>query len=530
MVLKTVFFLLCLLFSCSVFAFQSVVILPFSNESKTQQIYWLGEGFAESLSEEMLLKNAYILQRPERKAAFDALRLPYVGHVSRATMLKIGQNLGADYVVFGSYNLEQKNLKVEARVIRTSSSKLSTPIQAAGSLDQLYHVQTALKKGLKTYFSGEKLEASENKLEVSSVPLHAYELYIKGLLEASEAEKVKFFQRAIESHPGYSQASYRLGLALFRLGRHKESNDALSKVKGDGALRLRIDFLSGLNSYFLRDPGGAVKKWFDLSQKTPTAEIYNNIGISLVSKNELEDAVWYLSKAVELDPENPDFRSNLAISHYQKGINENAARYFREAIELRPGDYQALYWLAKTLERKGAPESKQLLALFQERVPGDQKGKFPGQSPDIKHSLRPSLSYLAKEERDYAALSRNKYTKQRNQYLKTYQDSARKQLENNPAAAILDIQKGITFSPFDWYLHYLWGRALVLQNNRPAAVPHLEFSLWCTDNIDSHILLAELYRDSEQYPAAKKHVQQILALDPKHKKAIEIWSKIHNKN
>ena len=528
--MKRILFFLFILISFPVFAFQSVVILPFSNESKTQQIYWLGEGFAESLSEEMLLKNAYVLQRPERKAAFDALRLPYVGHVSRATMLKIGENLGANYIVFGSFKLEQKNLKVEARVIRTSSSKLSSPIQAVGSLEQLYYVQTALKKGLKDYFSAEKLEASENKPEVSSVPLHAYELYIKGLLEASDSEKGKFFQRAVETHPGYSQAIYRLGLAQFRLGRHKESNDALSKIKGDGVFRVRIDFLSGLNSYFLKDPGGAVKKWFDLSQKTPTAEIYNNIGVSLVAKNELEDAVWYLSKAVELDPENPDFRFNLAISHFQKGVNEDAARHFREAIELRPADYQALYWLAKTLERQGVPESKQLFVLFQERVPGDQKGKFPGQSADIKQQLRPAISYLAKEERDYGTLARAKYVKQRNEYVKTYQASARKQLEDNPAAAIGESKKGITFSPFDWYFYYLWGRALVIQDNRAAAVPQLQFSLWCTNNIDSHVLLAELYRDSEQYPAAKKHVQQILALDPKHKKAIEIWSKIHNKN
>ncbi|MCI0604312.1 tetratricopeptide repeat protein [bacterium] len=528
--MKSILLLLFVFISVPVFAFQSIVILPFSNESKTQQIYWLGEGFAESLSEEMLLKNAYVLQRPERKAAFDELRLPYVGHVSRATMLKIGRNLGADYIVFGTYNLEQKNLKVEARVIRTSSSKLSTPIQAAGSLDQLYHVQTALKKGLKGYFSAEKLEASESRADVSSVPLHAYELYIKGLLEASDSEKVKFFQRAIEAHPGYSQAIYRLGLALFRLGRFKESNEALAKIQGDGVFRVRVDFLSGLNFYLLRDPGGAVQKWFDLSKKTPTSEIYNNIGISLVAKNELEDAAWYLSKAVELDPEEPDFRFNLAISKFQKEVNEDAARHFRESVELRPTDYQALYWLAKTLERQRAPESKQLMVLFQERLPGEQKGKFPAQFPDIRQLLRPSLSYLAKEEKDYALLTRTKLIKQRNEYVKTYQDSARKQLEGNPAAAILEIKKGITFSPFDWYFYYLWGRALVIQDNRPEAVPQLQFSLWCTNNIDSHILLAELYRDSEQYPAAKKHVQQILALDPKHKKAIEIWSKIHNKN
>jgi TolB-like protein len=160
------------------FAAQSVVILPFNNESKTQHVYWLGEGFAESLTEEMLFKNVYVIQRPERRAAYDTLKLPYVGHLSRATMLKIGSNLGVDYIVFGEYSLDQNNLKVEAQVIQTSNSRLSTPISATATLDQLYVVQDRLKSGLKQYFAKQKLELTEGKPQGPSVPLHAYEQYI----------------------------------------------------------------------------------------------------------------------------------------------------------------------------------------------------------------------------------------------------------------------------------------------------------------------------------------------------------------
>ena len=521
--------ILFLFFSCPLFASQSIVVLPFNNESKTQQVYWLGEGFAESLSEEILLKDVYVIQRPERKSSYDALKLPYVGNLSRATMLKLGQNLDASYIVFGKYIVDQKNLKVEAQVIQTSSSKLSSPIQASGSLDQLYIVQAQLKAGLRNYFATQKLQMDEGKPQGPSVPLHAYELYIKGLLEPADQQKTAFFERAIQAHPNYSQASYRLGLALFRSGKHRESNQALQRIGGNGIFLSRVNFLMGLNSYMLQDMSAARKKWQALAESNPTAEVYNNIGVSLVAIQDLDNATSYLTRAVEMDRENPDFRFNLGIAHFEKNQNAEATRFIREAIDLRPSDYQAFYWLGKTLERSGAQESKQIMTYFAERLPSDQKGKFPEQYPDIKQSLRASMTYYSPEEKKYAMEIRSLAYKQRTDYVKTYQGSARKNLEEHPDRAILDIKKGITSAPFDWYLHYMWGQALIQQKDIAAAIPNLKFSLWCLENIDSHVLLAEIYRDGGQFAEAKKHVQYILALDPKHKKAIEIWGKIHNK-
>jgi len=84
----------------------------------------------------------------------------------------------------------------------------------------------------------------------------------------------------------------------------------------------------------------------------------------------------------------------------------------------------------------------------------------------------------------------------------------------------------LTLAPFDSYLNYLWGTALLKQGNRTAAIPQLKFSLWCTDNIDSHLQLAQIYTDNQQLAEARVHIQQILTLDPKNKKALDMMEKI----
>jgi len=523
------FFLMVL--ALPLFAFQSVVILPFSNQSNEQQLYWLGEGFAESLSEEMFLKDAHLLQRPERKAVYEELRIPYTGDLSRATMLKLGKKLNANYLVFGSYNLKDKQLSVEARVIRISSSKLSGPIRASGPLDHLYDVQTGIREGLKQYFVSEKIHPAEQQTFANqSVPLHAYEQYIKGLLETTDSERIKFFQRAIDTVPGYTQALYRMGVALERLQRHKESNEFLQRTAFPGPLQSKVDFLSGLNLYSLKDYEGAYQKWLALSKTNPDAEVFNNIGIALMRKNDFQAAPWYLNQAVELDPKNENYHFNLAASYLQEKNDVNAIFHFREAIEYSPSDYQAFYFLAKLLERQQGSAYTQLQEYFQETLPTEQKGKFPEQYTSFVQLLRPAPAFLTREEKQYSELARDQVLKQWSNYVETYQRNAQRYLkEESPEKATFEIRKGISLAPLDWYLHYLWGLALQQEKKKPSAIQRFEFSIWCLDNVESHLELADLYRESERYADAKVHIQQTLALDPKNKKALDLWNKIWNK-
>ena len=517
-------------------AFQSIVILPFSNRSEKEQVYWLGEGFAESLSEELLLHDALVLQRRQRIAAYEDLHLPYTGELSRATMLKIADKLAADYVIFGSFNLKDTNLEVELKVVRTTNSELSPPIQATGSLDRLYQVQLALRDGLVKYFNSRKVLAeSVTAFPDQSVPLHAYELYIKGLLENSNAEKLKFFQQAVEANHGYPQATYRLGLSLSGMGRYRESTEALKEATFEGLYKDRANFLIGMNDYFSGDFEGAYQVWLELSKTQPTAEIYNNIGLALMKKSDLQGAGWYLSKAVEQSPLEPDYHFNLACSYVQRGYDKQAVQQYRDAVNGRPTDYHALYLISKLLERDTDPTLKDLVSkrvseIFQETVPADQKDKFPDQYNSVGQLLRPAAQFLSQEERDYANVSLQRAGKERADIVKAYENRAAGYVDkDDPASAIQELKKGASLNPFGWHLHHLWGRSLLLQKNDAAAIGALEFSIWCLDNIDSHLVLADMYKQAERYADSKVQIQRSLALDPQNKKALEIWSKISDK-
>lgn len=529
--MRFLFWLIFILNTSAAFSFQSIVVLPFSNQTQKQQLYWMGEGFAESLSEEMLLQDGYLIDRSERKKAYDDLHLPYIGDLSRATMLKIGEKLSADFLIFGSYSLTETTLDVRARVIKLSSSGLSAEIQASGPLDNLHAIQASLRNSLAKYFEEEKMPAPADKtFEAKAVPLPAYEWYIKGLLEASDADRLKFFQKAIEGNPGYQQAVYRLGLTLARLQRYKESSDALNKGSFSGLLQQKVKFLVGANFYQLQNFEAAYQTWMDLYQNQKTAEIYNNIGIAALKKGDNTGSGWYLSKAIELDSQNPDFHFNLAGSYVVRSYDKQAQAQYREAIVDKPYDYQSIYLLAKLVEREGNSITKRIQQSFQDALPADQKGKFPEGYTSVVQLLRPAPLLLSNEESQYARIARQKESEQRSNYVKSYQGNARKYLEEESAEkALLEIRKGLGLNPLDWYLHFLWGQALWQQNDQESAIQELNYSIWCQNNVESHLQLAEIYRHNSNYADAKVQVQRTLALEPGNKKALEIWNKIWDK-
>jgi tetratricopeptide (TPR) repeat protein len=527
----------CLFVVLPLHAFQSIVVLPFNNETQKDELYWLGEAFSESLSEDLLIQDAYVIQRPERLAAYDVLHLPYSSDLSRATMLKIGEKLSADYLIFGSYSLKDTRLTVQAKVVKVSSARLSNEIQAWGPLNNLYQIHAALAGELKKYFTSERLKPIGPAVSGSgvppgtpSVPLHAYELYIKGLLETHDNEKIQFFQRALEVLPSYTQAAYRLGQALNRMQRYKESNDALRKIQMSTPLRPRVDFLIGLNLFELHDFDAAYQQWYELSKTQPTAEVYNNIGVALLRKSDLQNSGWYLNQAVTLDPTSEDYRFNLAASYGARGYGVQATEQYRESLRFHPNDYQSLYFIAKLLQQQGSAISKNVMLSFQDALPGDVKGKFPEQYSSAIQLLRVAQADFSTEEKQYAILGRNKDLQQRTRYVKTYQSNARRYLEEgHPDQAITEIRKGMTFAPLDWYLHYLWGMALSHQSDMADAVAQLQYSLWCADTADTHLLLAEIYSDSQLFADAKLQIQKCLALDPKNKRALDLWGKIGNR-
>jgi tetratricopeptide (TPR) repeat protein len=71
---------------------------------------------------------------------------------------------------------------------------------------------------------------------------------------------------------------------------------------------------------------------------------------------DLPDATDYLSKAVELEPENADAWRELGDAYLNEHRLKEATNAFRQAVELRPNDVGSLVQLAHTAYAAGDPE------------------------------------------------------------------------------------------------------------------------------------------------------------------------------
>lgn len=83
------------------------------------------------------------------------------------------------------------------------------------------------------------------------------------------------------------------------------------------------------------------------------AESYSNAGQVLVRLGRTTEAMPYLLKAVDLDPNRWAYRFNLARAHGLLGQWEQAVQNYSEADRLFPGDYATLFNLGQALHRAG---------------------------------------------------------------------------------------------------------------------------------------------------------------------------------
>ena len=82
---------------------ERILVIPFENPAREARIYWLGEASAVLLADDLnaLGKRAYT--REERLDAFQRLQVPPVASLSHATVIRLGQVVGATHVVIGSF-------------------------------------------------------------------------------------------------------------------------------------------------------------------------------------------------------------------------------------------------------------------------------------------------------------------------------------------------------------------------------------------------------------------------------------------
>lgn len=338
------------------------LVLPFFNLSKNSNLNWIGESLAESLQEALASEGLMALDRDERVEAYRRLAIRPYAFLTKATVVKLGEAVDAEHVVFGEFDLKpvpdsalksRGSLQITARLLDLKGMKQGPEFREVGSLEDLAALQGHLAWQTLQFVehNGAPSEAAFRQRH-PAVRLDAIENYVRGLLAANADEQHRFFTQAARLDAHYSQPCFQLGRLLWKKKEHKSAAEWFQKVGPADVHYHEANFFLGLCRYYTGDFSGAQAAFQLVARIVPLSEVYNNLGAA-ESRAGLPEALENFRKAQEGDTSDPAYQFNVGYALWKQGKFQAAASNFRAVLDQAPDDAQASLLLARSLQQSG---------------------------------------------------------------------------------------------------------------------------------------------------------------------------------
>jgi tetratricopeptide (TPR) repeat protein len=338
------------------------LILPFFNLSKNTNLNWVGESFAESVREALSSEGLTALDRDDRVDAFHRFSLrPYV-LLTRASVLKIGEELDAEQVLTGQFDLKpvpdsavksRGSLQITARLLDLKHYKNGPEFRDVGALEDLAALQEHLAWQVLHFVEPQGLTEDEFKSRHPAVRVDAIESYIRGLLASNTDEKHRLYTQAVRLDSHYSQPCFQVGRLFWKKKEYKSAAEWFQKVAASDAHYNASNFFLGLSRYYSGDYAGAQAAFQLVAKVAPLNEVYNNLGAA-ESRLNMTDALANFQKALEGDQSDPAYQFNVGYALWRSGNFQAAAQSFRAVLDRNPNDAQASVLLERSEKASGA--------------------------------------------------------------------------------------------------------------------------------------------------------------------------------
>jgi len=340
------------------------LVLPFFNVSKDPNLNWLGESLAESVREALSSEGLITLDRDERVEAYNRLSLRPYSLLTKASVIKIGQELDAELVVFGQYDVKpvpdssshtRGSLQITARVLDLKHIRQGPEFREVGALEDLAGLQSHLAWQTLHYLKPSSAPSeAEFEQRHPSVRLDAVENYTRGLLAASADDKHRFFTQAAHLDAHYSLPDFQLGRLLWSKKEYASAADWFQKVPPGDAHYHEANFFLGLCRYNMGDFAGAQAAFQIVARVVPLSEVYNNLGAADLRANAVPAAVENFRKALEGDSTDPIYQFNLGYALWRAGNFMAAAESLRSVLDHDPDDAVTALLLDRCNKRSGS--------------------------------------------------------------------------------------------------------------------------------------------------------------------------------
>src|SRR5205809_2156896 len=330
-----------------------ILVMPFENVTRNSRIFWLSEAAALVLADDLNALGADAITRDERRHAFERLQVPPAAALTDATVIRIGQLVGAAQVIVGSLELDNEILTVRARTIALEAGRVQTSAVERGAIGDLFSIFDRLARRIAPGAPKTTDEAARQH-----PPLPVFEDYIKGLLADTPATAIGYLTAALKRQPTFDRARLALWDVYEEQGDHEHALEAVRPVAPNSPLARRAQFLAALSQLNAKHYEEAFTSFKALADARPTATVLNDLGVVQLRRGVVTpqsgQATYYFSKAAELDAEDSDYFFNLGYAYWIARDPQAAIYWLREAVRRNPADGDAHFVLAAALASSGS--------------------------------------------------------------------------------------------------------------------------------------------------------------------------------
>ncbi|OFW05947.1 MAG: hypothetical protein A3I61_06630 [Acidobacteria bacterium RIFCSPLOWO2_02_FULL_68_18] len=472
------------------------LVIPFENASGEPRVHWLGEASAVLLTDNLAALGAAAIPRDDRLRAFTRLRVPPVAALSHATVIRLGEVVGAAYVVVGSHEVLADELIVRARSIRLDTGRISPELVERGPLSALLDIYGRIAWRL---VPDSPVTAAQMEQTYPSLP--AFEQYVKGLLAEAPETRRAFLSQALRLAPDFQRARLALWGVHHGEGEHRAALAVVGQIPADDRLGRRARFLAGVSMLHLGQHQAAFEAFSALNRESPDPALLNNLAVAQLRRAEAAypggRPVSYFGEAVTLDGSDPDLFFNLGYAYWLDRDPQGAIYWLREAVRRNPADDAAHYVLGVALQASGsaaeAAREKELARRLSSTY-ADWEVKQPGVNAaprglerikleiDVPAALRVDAAVVAAEQRDQRAVAAFHLERGRRFFE-----------EGRNEEATADLRRTVFLAPYDSEAHLLLGRIYLRTGRQQDAVEALTIAAWSDPaNADAKALLEQL--------------------------------------
>ena len=502
-----------------------VLVVPFDNVKREGRIFWLGEASAVLLTDDLNAGGADAITRPERQQAFERLQVPPVAALTDATVIRIGQLVGAARVVVGSLQMEESVLVVRARAIALDTGRVQVDVTERGALPDLFAIFERIAR---------RIVPASTVSERQHPPIAVFEDYIKGLLAETPATAINYLNAALKGQPTFDRARLALWEVFAEQSDHVAALAAVTPVPPASTWARRAQFLAGVSQLHLKKYDDAFATFKALADAQPTPTVLNNLGVVQLRRGATVQSglpTYYFTKAAEADPGDADYIFNLGYAYWENRDPQAAIYWLREAVRRKPADGDAHFVLAAALAAAGnaseAARERELARRLSSAY--DDMARRPGGDLVPKGLERVKNEVELPHARIETVLAANEQRDQA-QIAAFHLDRGRRLFQQeHDRDAVVELNHALYLSPYLAEGHLLLGRIHLRNGRVTEAIGAFKIALWSAETAEAHAALGEAYRQEKDLGAARAEADRALVLDPASVEARQLIAKLEGR-